>query len=96
MDPEVLANPQWSELGDLLTSLWIMVALVVLFATNMLIANNWLPSFIQSRHIDSSLSRARPLFYALALCSFGGAMYMLSRVVDHAGVLRDFWPNYWI
>lgn len=96
MDPEVLANPQWSELGDLLTNLWIMVALIVSFATNMLIAHNWLQSFIQSRHLDASLSRARPLFYALALASFGAAMYMLSRVVDNAGVLRDFWANYWI
>ena len=96
MDPEVLANPQWSELGDLLTNLWIMVALVVSFATNMLIAHNWLPSFIQSRHLDAGLSRTRPLFYALAVASFGAAMYMLSRVVDHSGVLRDFWANYWI
>ena len=96
MDPQVLANPQWSELGSLLSSLWIMVALVVVFATNMLIAHNWLQSFIESRHISPRLSAARPLFYALALASFGGAMFMLSRVVYHAGVLRDFWPNYWI
>ncbi len=96
MDPEVLAHPQWSELGDLLTNLWIMVAFIVFFATNMLIAHNWLPSFIRSRHLSDELSKTRSVFYAVAISSFGAAMYMLARVVDHAGVLRDFWSNYWI
>jgi hypothetical protein len=96
VDPEALAHAQWSEMGDLLTNLWIMVAFIVFFATNMLIAHNWLPSFIRTRHLSDGLSKTRPLFYAVAISSFGAAMYMLSRVVDHAGVLRDFWPVYWI
>ena len=96
MDPEPLLNAQWSELGDLLTNLWIVVIFIISFAFNMLVANNWLPSLTDSRHIDLSLRKLRPGFYFLSIASFGCAMYFLSRVVDHAGVLRDFWPNYWI
>ena len=96
MDPEVLAHPQWSELGHLLTNLWIMVAFIVFFATNLLIAHNWLQSFIRSRHLSDGLSKTSPVFYAVAISSFGAAMYMLSRGVDHAGGLRDCWPNYFI
>ena len=96
VDPEALANPQWSELGDLLTNLWLMVAFIVIFAANMLIAHNWVPSFVRSAHIDASFARTRPVFYVLSLSAFGAAMYFLARVVDHSGVLRDFWPNYWI
>jgi hypothetical protein len=96
VDPEPLLNAQWSELGNLLTNIWIMVIFIVFFALNMLIANNWLTSLTETRHIPPSLRRLRPGFYVVSIASFGCAMYFLSRAVDHAGVLRDFWPNYWI
>ena len=96
VDPEPLLHAQWSELGDLLTNIWIVVVFIIFFALNMLIANNWLPSLTATRHIPPTLAKLRPGFYLVSIASFGCAMYFLSRVVDHAGVLRDFWPNYWI
>jgi hypothetical protein len=42
------------------------------------------------------VQKTRPAFYALAILAFALAMFFLSRVVDLAGVLRDFWPDYWI
>lgn len=96
MDPSAIGSAQWSEIGSLLTNLWVVVLLIVLFATNMLIGHNFLPSLVASHHLPPTVQRTRPVFYALALACFGLALFFLSRVVDIAGVLRAFWPDYWI
>ena len=96
MDPAALGSSQWSEIGKMLTSLWAVALFVVLFAANMLLGHNLIPSMVASRHIPESWQRVRPVFYALAILSFVLAVFFIYRVVDFAGVLRDFWPNYWI
>ena len=96
MDPSAITSPLWDDIGKLLISLWAVVLLIVLFATNMLIGHNFLPSLLATRDVPQSFQKTRPAFYALALICFGGAMYFLSRVVDFAGVLRGFWADYWI
>ncbi len=96
MDPSAVGSAQWREIGDLLTNLWVVVVLIVLFATNMLIGHNFIPSLVSSEHLPRSVQKTRPAFYALAIISFGLAMFFMSRVVDFAGVLHDFWPDYWI
>ena len=96
MDPAPIGSSEWSEIGRLLTDLWIVVLFIVLFATNMLFGHNFIPSLVASGHIQRSWQKARAPFYALAVVSFGLALFFLSRVVDFAGVLRDFWSDYWI
>ena len=96
MEPSAIGSAQWREIGDLLTSLWVVVLLIVLFATNVLIGHNFIPSLVASSHLPRSTQKTRPAFYALAILSFALALFFLSRVVDLAGVLRDFWPDYWI
>ena len=96
MDPGSLTSPLWNEIGNLLSSLWLMVLFIVFFATNMLIGHNMIPSLVASRHISDSLQKTRPIFYALAIISFGLAIFFLSRAVGFSGVLRGFWEDYWI
>ena len=96
MDPRVIGPESWSELSSLLKSLWLSVLFIVLFASNMILGHIMIPSFVMSGHIPESWRKARPPLYVLAVISFVIAMFFLSRAVDHAGVLRNFWPDYWI
>jgi hypothetical protein len=95
-DPAPLTTPLWSEISSLLRNLWIVVALVIFFAGNMIVGHIAIPSLVASRHISDSWQKTRPLFYAVAIISFALAIFFLSRVVGFAGVLRIFWDNYWI
>ena len=96
MDPAAVGSSEWSEIGKMLTSLWAVVAFIILFATNMLVGHNFIPSLVASQHIPDTWQKTRPAFYALAIISFALAIFFVYRVVDLAGVLRDFWPDYWI
>ena len=96
MDPASIGTPEWSEISKLLRSLWIVVTLIVLFATNMILGHNMIPSLVATGDLPKSFQKVRRAFYAMAVMSFGLALFFLSRVVDFAGVLRDFWSDYWI
>jgi hypothetical protein len=96
MDPSALGGSEWSEIGKLMTNLWLVVLFVVLFASNMLLGHNFIPSLVASQHVPRAAQKARPLFYLLAIISFALAVFFLVRVIDLAGVLRRIWESYWI
>ena len=96
MDPAVLGPSEWSEISKLLINLWFVVLFVVIFATNMLLGHNFIPSLVASGDVPATLQRVRPLFYALAIASFGAAIFFLVQVIDYAGVLRRVYESYWI
>jgi hypothetical protein len=96
VDPAPLANPEWLDIGKLLSTLWGMVALVVFFATNILIGHIFIPSLVASGHLPEQAQKTRSAFYVLALASFGASLFLLSEVVDLAGVLRRIWEDFWI
>ena len=96
MEPAPLGAEHWSELGSMLFALWMVVIFIVLFAANMLVGHNMLPSFIASRHVPESLQKARLFFYACAIICFLIAVYFFIRVVSEGAILNTFWPDYWI
>ena len=96
MDPAPIDSIIWNEIGIMLSFLWLVVLFVVLFAANVIVGHNLIPSFAASGHIPDEMRRVRPVFYTLALVSLGLALFFLSEVVDSAGVLRLFWADYWI
>ncbi len=96
MDPAPLANSQWSDIGSLLTGLWLMVGLVVFIASNVLIGHIFIPSLVASSHIPSGLQKARPAFYVLAVIGSFVTLFVLIQVIGLADVLDAFWPDYWI
>ena len=96
MDPAPLLNHEWTQIGKLLTLLWISVGLVVFMATNLLVGHIFIPSLAASKHIPDMAQRSRPAFYALAILSFTAIVYVFIRIVDLADVIRDIWPDYWI
>ena len=96
MNPAELGSYEWGEISKLLINLWIVVIFIVLFASNMLLGHNMIPSLVASQHIPRSFQKARPVFYVLAIIFFGLAAFFLYQVIDLAGVLRNFWETYWI
>ena len=97
MDPVTLGPETWASIGDVLSTLWLVVLFIVLFAANMIIGHNLIPSFYASGHIPESLQKSRPIFYALAIISFILALVFLGQVVGDAnGTLRMFWDRFWI
>ena len=94
--PVGLANPQWADIGSLLTNLWIIVALVVFFATNMMIGHIFIPSLVSTFHLPPVVQKTRPIFYGVAIISVVVAAVLLVQVIDLADVLKDFWDSYWI
>ena len=96
MDPGGLLYFEWSELGKLLINLWMIVGLVVFCVANMLIGHVLIPSLVATFEIPASIQKVRPLFLALALGSFGLAIFVLLQVINLAGVISRFWSDYWI
>ena len=96
MNPAELGSSEWSDIGKLLTNLWIVVIFIVLFASNMLLGHNFIPSLVASQHIPNSFQKARPVFYALAIVFFGLAAFFLVQAISLASVLRRFWESYCI
>ena len=96
MDPAPIGTQQWSEIGQLLTNLWLVVVCVVVLASSMLIGHNAIPSLVASDHVPYSLQKTRPAFYLVAIVSFGASVFFVTRVIGKAEVLSQFWPYYWI
>ena len=96
MDPTALTNAEWSDIGKLLTYVWIMAGLVVLSGVNMAIAHIFIPSLVATFHLPQISHKARPMFYASAAALFGAAVYFLIRVIGLADVIARFWDDYWI
>ena len=96
MDPAALGNYEWTEIGKLLTNLWIMVGLIVFLATNLIIGHIFIPSLVASSHIPDTAQKSRPVFYALAILAFAAAVYILVQVISLSDVLSRIWDDYWI
>ena len=97
MDPSTLGHLEWSELGKLLTSLWIVVLFIVLFAANIIVGHNFLPSFIMSGHVPQAFHKARIAFYVFAFTCLAIAVYFIIQVIGlTAGVLQRFWPDFYL
>lgn len=97
MDPSPIGPVEWSQIGTVLSTLWLVVLFVVLFAANMILGHNVIPSGVASGHFPESTQKLRIVLYVLALVSFGLAMFFLSQVAGDANtVLRRFYQDFWI
>lgn len=96
MEPAPMGIAEWSQVGNALAWLWAVVIFVILFAANMIVGHNLIPSFVASRHIPQSWQRVRVAFYAAAVICFAIAVVSAARAIDQAGVLQKVWPNFWI
>ena len=96
MDPTTPTFADWGNINDIVLGMTVMVALVVSMATNMIIGHIFIPSLVASSHIPEKMQKARPAFYALAIISFAATIFVLTIVIDRAGVIRDVYETFWI
>ena len=96
MDPATLANAEWTDIGKLLTYLWIVVGLIVVFATNMIIGHIFIPSLVASHHIPPYVERTRVLFYAAGAIALALALFLMVQVIGLSDVLARFYDSYFI
>ncbi len=96
MDPTTPTIADWGDISDLITGMAVMVGLVVLFATNMIIGHIVIPSMVASSHISEKFQKVRPACYALALIFAVATIYVLTIVIDRAGVIRNIYETFWI
>ena len=96
MDPAAIGADQWKEIGSLLTNLWIVAFFIVVFAANLILGHNMVPSLLYTKHVPQIARKSRPVFYLFAVVSFAAAMVFLTMVIIEADVMRDFWADYWI
>ena len=96
MDPAALGNAEWGDIGKLLTYLWIVVGLIVIFAFNMLIGHVFIPSLVASHHLPSYVQRTRILFYTAGAVALALAIFFLVQVIGLSDVLSRFYDSYYI
>ena len=96
MDPTAPTIAEWGKISDFVTGMTVMVGLVIFFATNVLIGHIFIPSLVASSHIPEKLQKTRPAFYALAVISAAATIFVLTIVIDRAGVIRDIYETFWI
>ncbi len=73
MDPRFIGPEAWAEISVFVTNIWLFVVSIIIFASNMLIGHNAIPSLVTSRHLSSSWLKIRPPIYGVAVIAFGAA-----------------------
>jgi len=96
LDPAGLGNFEWTDIGNLLTYLWVAVAFVLFSATSLLVGHALIPSLAESFHLPPNSQKTRSAFYMLAAVFFGLAAVALYMAIDLSDVLARFWNDYWI
>ena len=96
MDPAAIGYAEWADIGKLLTYLWIVVGLIVIFASNMIIGHVFIPSLVASHHLPSYVQRTRVLFYTAGAVALSLAIFFLVQVIGLSDVLSRFYDSYYI
>ena len=96
MDPTPLGSAEWTDIGSLVRNLWLIVALVIFFATNIIVGQIFIPSLVASHQLPVRLSKTRPVFLVLAVVSIGLAIVVLAQTIALSDVLGRIYDTYWI
>ncbi len=97
IDPNYISTAVWADIKIFTHNMKFFVLFIIIFAGNMLIGHNAIPSLVKSRHLPASLSKLRPPLYLFAVVSFVAAIYFV--VTAFAGgldAIRAIYPDFWI
>ena len=95
-DPSSLSSAQWTEMTSLLISLGLFVGAMIAFAGSILLGHVLIPSLVGTKHLPVSLLKLRPAFYITGLIFFGGAIYLIVRIVNLTDVIGTFYDRWLI
>ena len=96
IDPNYINSAIWADIKIFTQNIKFFVLFIIIFAANMLVGHNAIPSLVKSHHLPASVSKLRPPIYVVALISFVAAMYFV--ITAFAGgleALRAINPDFW-
>ena len=96
MDPVALTRAEWTDIGQMLTYMWVMLGIVIFFSTNYLIGHVFIPSLVASGHVPAGLQKTRPLFYALFILGVIATAVTFVMVIQEGSVISRIYDTYWI
>ena len=97
IDPNYINSAIWADIKIFTQNMKFFVLFIIIFAANMLVGHNAIPSLVKSHHLPASVSKLRPPIYVVALISFVAAMYFV--ITDFVGgleAIRAIYPDFWI
>ena len=97
IDPNYINSAIWADIKIFTQNIKFFVLFIIIFAANMLVGHNAIPSLVKSHHLPASVSKLRPPIYVVALISFVSAMYFV--ITANAGrleAIRAIYPDFWI
>ncbi|KAA1284982.1 MAG: hypothetical protein EGP03_05410 [SAR202 cluster bacterium] len=97
IDPNYINSAIWADIKIFTQNIKFFVLFIIIFAANMLVGHNAIPSLVKSHHLPASVSKLRPPIYVVALISFVAAMYFV--ITAFAGgleAIRAIYPDFWI
>ena len=97
MDPNYIRLEAWEHVSTFVTYIWLFVLSMVIFAANMLIGHNAIPSLIKSQHIPGSLNKIRIPLYGVSVVAFVAAVYFaLTAFQGGRAAIKLIYPDFWI
>ena len=97
IDPNYINSAIWADIKIFTQNIKVFVLFIIIFAANMLVGHNAIPSLVKSHHLPASVSKLRPPIYVVALISFVAAIYFV--ITAFAGgleAIRAIYPDFWI
>ena len=97
IDPNYINSAIWADIKIFTQNIKFFDLFIIIFAANMLVGHNAIPSLVKSHHLPASVSKLRPPIYVVALISFVAAMYFV--ITAFAGgleAIRAIYPDFWI
>ena len=97
IDPNYINPAIWADIKIFTQNMKFFVLFIIIFAANMLVGHNAIPSLVKSHHLPASVSKLRPPIYVVALISFVAAMYfVITAFVGGLEAIRAIYPDFWI
>ncbi|MBI50541.1 MAG: hypothetical protein CL781_04335 [Chloroflexi bacterium] len=97
MDPSYISTEYWAEIKIFTSNMGLFVLCIIIFAANMLVGHNMIPSLIASHHVPRTWNKLRPPIYAIAIIAFVAAIYfVITAFVGGLDAIRHIYPDYWI
>jgi len=97
MDPSYISTEYWAEIKIFTSNMGLFVLCMIIFAANMLVGHNAIPSLIASHHLPRSLNKLRPPIYVVAVVAFIAAIYfVVTAFIGGLDAIRHIYPDYWI
>ena len=97
MDPSYISTEYWDEIKIFTSNMGLFVLCIIIFAANMLVGHNAIPSLIASHHLPRSWNKLRPPIYIVAIVAFVAAIYFVVTAFSSGlNAIEHIYPNYWI